>query len=190
MGMCLPLSSSRRTRRPRVGSLDWSARKDLERPRSRKLSPGWSWLKGDVAEGVLIGGCLESLQHLRGTRFWPDWEGALLFFETSEEAPSPAEVDGVLMDYENMGVLEKLSGLLVGRPMRYTDQEKQQLRDVIAERAKNYDFPVVADMDFGHTAPQLTIPIGCRARINVPDETFELLEAAVSERSGILGTSD
>jgi muramoyltetrapeptide carboxypeptidase len=165
--------------------LDWGERADLERPRSRERSPGWSWLKGGRAEGVLIGGCLESLEHLRGTRFWPDWEEAILFFETSEEAPSPNRVDAILMDYENMGVLERLRGLLVGRPMRYTELEKQEFRDALLERTQKYGFPVVADMDFGHTAPQVTIPVGCRARIDVPNQTFELLEAAVGERSGI-----
>jgi len=60
------------------------------------------------------------LQHLRGTPYWPDWDGAILFFETSEEVPSPAEVDGILTDYENMGVSSQLRGMLVGRPMGYS----------------------------------------------------------------------
>ena len=162
--------------------LDWETKRDLERPRRRTDSPGWTWLKGDVAEGVLIGGCLESLQHLRGTRFWPDWEQAILFFETSEAAPDPATVDGILMDYENMGVLARLRGMLVGRPMKYSDEQKQQLRDVILERTSGYSFPIVTDMDFGHTAPQLTLPIGCQARIDVRNRRFEILEGAVRDR--------
>ena len=32
----------------------------------------------------------------------------MLFIETSEMAPSPAAVDGLLMDYENMGVLRDI----------------------------------------------------------------------------------
>ncbi len=84
------------------------------------------------------------------------------------------------MDYENMGVLEGLSGLLFGRPMRYDAAEKQQLRDVILERTRRYRFPVVADMDFGHTAPQFVLPIGCRARIDSTARKFEIVEAAVS----------
>ena len=63
--------------------------------------------------------------------FWPDWTGAILFVETSEERPSPAAVDGILMDYENMGVFDQRVGLLVGRPMRYTDEERQALREVV-----------------------------------------------------------
>jgi muramoyltetrapeptide carboxypeptidase LdcA involved in peptidoglycan recycling len=160
--------------------LDWGRKQDLERPRRLQPSPGWTWLKGGAAEGILIGGCLESLQHLRGTRFWPDWEGAVLFFETSEEKPRPETVDGLLMDYENMGVLAPLRGLLVGRPLGYSEEEKQQLREILLERTSRYRFPIVTDMDFGHTAPQFTLPIGCRARIDVARQRFEILEPAVA----------
>jgi muramoyltetrapeptide carboxypeptidase LdcA involved in peptidoglycan recycling len=159
--------------------LDWAQKEDLKRPRARQRSAGWSWLRGGVAEGVLIGGCLESLEHLRGTRFWPEWQDAILFFETSEAPPPPERVDSLLMDYENMGVLPRLKGLLVGRPMRYSEQEKQQLREVVLERTRGYRFPIIADMDFGHTAPQFTIPIGCRARIDAENRRFEVVEAAV-----------
>jgi muramoyltetrapeptide carboxypeptidase len=159
--------------------LDWDTKEDQTRPRQQNETTGWNWLKPGFGEGPLIGGCLESLQHLRGTSYWPDWEGAILFFETSEEKPLPETVDGILMDYENMGVLEKLAGMLVGRPMLYGEQEKQQLREVILARTEKYNFPIISDMDFGHTAPQFTLPIGCRARIDSRQATFEILDAAV-----------
>ena len=160
--------------------LDWAKREDLTRARARRDSAGWHWLRGGVAEGVLIGGCLESLEHLRGTRFWPDWRDAIMFFETSEDAPSPERVDSLLMDYETMGVLQRLKGLLVGRPMRYTEDEKQQLRDVVLARTGAFTFPIVTDMDFGHSAPQFTLPLGCRARIDGEQRRFEIIDAAVA----------
>jgi muramoyltetrapeptide carboxypeptidase LdcA involved in peptidoglycan recycling len=160
--------------------LDWEQKEDLERPRERRSSAGWTWLRSGVAEGTLVGGCLESMEHLRGTRFWPDWEGAILFLETSEEKPPPERVDSLLMDYENMGVFERLRGLLFGRPRSYSDQEKRQLSEVILERTARYSFPIVADMDFGHTSPQFPIPIGCRARIDSEGREFSIIEAAVA----------
>ncbi len=159
--------------------LDWATKTDLTRARHLSVSPGWTWLSGGTAEGELVGGCIESLQHLRGTEYWPDFGGRILFFETSEEKPSPARVDGILMDYENMGVLDAICGLLFGRPVFYSDKEKAELRDVIATRTAGYSFPVVTDMDFGHTAPQFVLPVGCRARIDSANEAFELVESAV-----------
>ncbi len=160
--------------------LDWTTRKDLTRPRELVASPGWTWLKPGRAEGWLLGGCIESLQHLRGTPYWPDWKDAIFFFETSEDKPSPATVDGMLMDYENMGILKQLRGLLVGRPMYYSDIEKESLNDRILERTRQYDFPVITGMDFGHTAPQFTLPIGRLARIDSDTQRFEIIEAAVT----------
>jgi muramoyltetrapeptide carboxypeptidase len=160
---------------------DWAAQDDVKRPRVLQPSRGWTWLKGGRAEGRLVGGCLESMEHLRGTPYWPNMDGAIHFVETSEEAPGPDWVDAALQDYDNMGVLGRLRGLLVGRPMRYTDAQKEQLRAVILERTACYDFPIVTDMDFGHTAPQVTLPIGCQARIDVAEERIVVTEAAVSD---------
>ena len=159
--------------------LDWKTKTDLTRARRMDESPGWTWLRDGVGEGELVGGCMESLQHLRGTDFWPDFEGRILFLETSEEKPSPARVDGILMDYENMGVLNQIIGLLLGRPMYYSDSEKAELREVVRNRTAEYSFPIVTDMDFGHTAPQFTLPLGCVARIDSGSKTFEVVERAV-----------
>jgi muramoyltetrapeptide carboxypeptidase LdcA involved in peptidoglycan recycling len=106
-----------------------------------------------------------------------------MFIETSEDKPSPETVDGILMDYQNMGVLARLGGLLVGRPMRYSPEEKQQLHEIILERTRPFSFPIVADMDFGHTAPQFTLPIGCLASIDTPQQTVEVIESGVCEAS-------
>jgi muramoyltetrapeptide carboxypeptidase len=159
--------------------LDWGTKQDLVRPRALQVSEGWAWLKPGRAEGTLIGGCIESLQHLRGTEYWPRWDDAVLFFETSEEKPSPETVDGLLTDYENMGIFDQLRGMVVGRPMRYSDGEKRRLRERILERTQGYSFPVITDMDFGHTAPQFTIPLGCRALIDTAQQRFAIVEAAV-----------
>jgi hypothetical protein len=93
----------------------------------------------------------------------------------------PQTVDGILRDYDNRGVRGRLAGMLVGRPMLYTEQEKQALREVILARTEKFTFPIISDMDFGHTAPQFTLPLGCRARIDSRQALFEIMEAAVRD---------
>jgi muramoyltetrapeptide carboxypeptidase LdcA involved in peptidoglycan recycling len=161
--------------------LDWGQKKDLQRPRQLQPSPPWVWLRPGAAQGPLVGGCLESLDHLKGTRFWPDLQGAILFLETSEEKPSPETVDSMLMDFENMGVFDCITGMLFGRPYGYTAIEKQQFHEVILERTQAYNFPILAEMDFGHTSPQLTLPIGIPARLDSTGQTFSILEPAVTD---------
>jgi muramoyltetrapeptide carboxypeptidase LdcA involved in peptidoglycan recycling len=162
--------------------LDWEQKLDLTRPRQMNPSPGWTWLKPGHAEGVLIGGCLDSMDHLYGTGYWPDesqWREAILYLETSEEAPPPARVDSLLMDFENMGIFDLIRGMLVGRPMRYSDEQKALLNEVILERTKKYSFPIITGMDFGHTAPQFCLPNGCRALIDGQNSRFAITEPAV-----------
>ena len=81
-----------------------------------------------------------------------------------------------------MGVFERLRGLLVGRPMRYTEDEKRELRDVVRNRTRRWHFPIVTDMDFGHTDPLITLPEGILARIDTsrPGAEVTLLESAVA----------
>jgi len=162
--------------------LDWEAGEDLTRRRVHRPAEGWRWLHSGVAEGLLVGGCLESLQHLRGTPYWPDCDGAILFLETSEERPTAETIDAVLMDYENMGVLGQIEGLLVARPYCMTPEQKVAIWEVVQERTARFGFPVVANLDIGHTSPLLTLPIGCRIRIDSERACVSLVEGAVSGR--------
>ena len=159
--------------------LDWATGADLARPRRRNPSTGWTWLREGRAEGPLLGGCLESLQHLRGTRYWPDFTGAILFLETSEECPTPEDVDGILMDYENMGVFDIIHGLVFARPYGYAPQDVPRLYEVVRQRTEAFGFPVLADTDTGHTTPLQTLPIGCSALLDSGSDRFAITEPAV-----------
>ena len=63
--------------------------------------------------------------------------------------------------------------------MYYSDNEKQALDKRILERTEAYDFPIITNMDFGHTAPQFTLPIGCQAIIDSNENRFQIVEVAV-----------
>ena len=102
------------------------------------------------------------------------------FSKRPKPKPIPETVDAMLMDYQNMGVLEKIRGLLFGRPMRYSQSEKHELHQVLLDRSSAYEFPVVAELDFGHTAPQFVLPIGCRARVDTTKQSIEILEGGVT----------
>lgn len=103
-----------------VELLDWA--EPAYQTQRRQLTPtgGWRFLQGQgLRRGHLIGGCFEVLDWLRGTEVWPEaerWQDAILFLETSEEAPSPEAVIRGLRTYAALGILPKLAGLLFGRP--------------------------------------------------------------------------
>ncbi|HEV2066259.1 MAG TPA: S66 peptidase family protein [Thermomicrobiales bacterium] len=176
----LPVGALRPARAWTEEFLDWETGEDETRPRVMTPSTGWTWLRHGQAEGRLIGGCLESLQHLRGTRWWPDFADAILFLETSEERPSPATVDGMLSDYENMGVFDWIREMVVARPYGYTDGDRHSLHAVIRERTARWALPVLADVDAGHTSPILMLPIGCLTGLDSERGLLEITEAAVT----------
>lgn len=166
--------------------LDWSDPALQQRRRSFIPNEGWVWLQGQGrVEGRLIGGNIEVLEFLKGTRWWPRaalWQGAILVLETSEEAPPVSYVGRFLRNYGSQGVLGRLSGLLFARPMRYTAEQRwrlyEEIRRILAEFGRE-DLPVVANMDFGHTSPQMVLPLGCLVEIDPAEKRIALLEAAV-----------
>jgi muramoyltetrapeptide carboxypeptidase LdcA involved in peptidoglycan recycling len=156
-----------------AGGADWADERAQEVRRSFEPGDGWVWLQGEApAEGHLLGGCLEVLDMLNGTPGWPApdlWSGAVLALETSNDVPPPHQVGYWLRNYAAQGILPRAAGLLLARPRGYTPEMVEDLsrwvRRVLAECGRP-DMPVVANLDFGHTSPQLTLPLGEQARLD------------------------
>ncbi|WP_278380060.1 S66 family peptidase [Chryseobacterium arthrosphaerae] len=152
----------------------------------RTLTPpaGWRFIRGNsIVQGPLIGGCMEVLEMLKGTDYWPDqevWKGCILFFETSEDKPKPEYVRWWLRNYASMGILGNAKGIIFGRPYDnlYAEAYETEILKVLDEEAL-YDFPVITQMDFGHTCPTFTLPYGRLAEINCIEQTFSILESGV-----------
>jgi len=171
-----------------VERLDWAD--PANQARSRVLQPcsGWRFLQGSGAySGRLIGGCVEVLDWLRGTSIWPEtdvWEGAVLFLETSEEAPPPIAVKRILRTLGALGVLGLINGVLFGRPGGQVALEKfgeyeSALMDVIAKESGKTDIAVVTNMDFGHTDPMMVLPYGAMCEIDCDAQQITIPESGV-----------
>lgn len=153
----------------------------------RPNASGFRFLQGHGrVAGPLFGGCIEVLEFLKGTRFWPTpefWDGRILFLETSEEKPSPQQVRRMLRNYGLQGVFDRISGLLMGRARDYSEEEKrtldQFLVEVVAEEFGRPHLPIVTNMDFGHTDPQLILPLGVQAEVDCDQRRIQLLEPPV-----------
>ena len=160
---------------------------NLGKVKTPRQNPGWHWLQGkSVTRGHLFGGNIEILEWLRGTRFWPAndfWEQKILFFETSEEKPHRSYVRRWLRTFGLLGGLNRIAGLLVGRARDYSDEEKKKLDQnivaVVSGEFHRTDLPIVTNLDFGHTDPQLIIPLGVKAEIDCDAKRFRLVEPAL-----------
>lgn len=133
--------------------------------------------------GELFGGCLEVLDWLRGSWAWPDsdeWSGRLLFLETSEEKPSPLQVERVLRTFGVAGMFDRVAGIMLGRPRDHSVEERVALEGaiqaVVADEFGRPDLPIVAGLPFGHTDPQWVLAIGVHAELDVDGGTLRLVE--------------
>lgn len=168
--------------------LEWSVPENAMIKRTRHKPLGHQVLQGwGVVKGPLIGGCIEVLDWLRGTPLWPEptaWDGAILFLETSEENPTPRQFTRMLRPLAAMGVFHRVSGILLGRPMVEPDpalmtQYDGELQKIVRDECGLPVLPIVTQMDFGHSSPQMVLPIGAMAEIDCERKAFSILESGV-----------
>ncbi|MEA2460604.1 MAG: muramoyltetrapeptide carboxypeptidase, partial [Actinomycetota bacterium] len=159
--------------------LDFDTQLDLTRARTMSPSSGWRVLREGEARGPILGGCLETIcWHLKGSDTWIDPAGSIFFFETSEEAPSPEHVDAYLTDLEQLGVFDACTGLLVGRPMSYSEEDTETLWEVVKTHTAAANIPVLANIECGHTDPMITLPLGVPAHL-IADPNHPTLDVSL-----------
>jgi muramoyltetrapeptide carboxypeptidase len=167
--------------------LDWFKKEDLGNTRRMEKNSGWQWLKYGKAEGPIMGGCIASMMHLRGTEYFPDFDDSIFFWEISEsesdftKGERPENIDAYLTDLELSGLFKKIKGMIIGRPFGYTSQQIELLKKIIGIRTKDYDFPIIFSVDIGHTDPMLTVPLGTRVKLDSEENLFYFLESGVKE---------
>ncbi|MFF1307027.1 LD-carboxypeptidase [Streptomyces sp. NPDC058307] len=144
-----------------------------------------SWRPGR-AQGPLVGGLLNRLVLLQTTPFAlaaERFDGAVLFWEELQRPVTRIWND--LHALRLSGVLDRIAGMVVGIPTEVTPYEgggdQVGLRDVVLDVLAQRDIPVLAQVDFGHTSPNLPLPLGVRADVDADNQTLSLLESAVAE---------
>ena len=167
---------------------DWSDSANPSVRRRLRPSAGWRFHQEvGVAEGRLFGGCVEVLERVRGTPYLPttdELDGSILFLETSEDAPPPEVLTEFIRSLAAMDRLQRLSGILLGRPGGRIDPSvfpayADMLCHTVREEFGLRELPIVSNMDFGHTDPMMVLPIGLRMRIDSERRQLCILDAAV-----------
>lgn len=167
---------------------DWSDPAAQAQPRCLHPADPPRLLQGrGIVSGRLLGGCAEVLEMAKGTAWWPPldaWDGAILFYETSEDAPDPGFVRYWLRNFAAQGILERVDGMLLARPdpgsdATYGARLEAAVIETLAE-AGLAELPVLSGLDFGHTQPMLTLPYGAMAQIDCAAASLTITEAGVT----------
>jgi muramoyltetrapeptide carboxypeptidase LdcA involved in peptidoglycan recycling len=166
---------------------EWAPENQTNKRKLRAPMP-WKTVQGSgTVSGHLLGGCFETLEFLKGTEYWPaldQWDGALLFLETYD-APSIAYCEHWLRNYGSQGILQRIKGILFGRPggSQNSEQDFEKYDAAFLKIVREFasiDLPILTRMDFGHTDPKLILPYGINTELRCHGATIAIKESAVT----------
>lgn len=168
--------------------LDWSIESNNQIQRKmNKEEYGYEVLQGEgIFEGELLGGCLDVFPMFIGTDIWPknkEWKNKILFLETSEDEVSPDFVEYFLRNLVAQGIIDEISGIIVGKPNseKYYEEYKEVYKKVISNEAKRTDLPILYNVNFGHNAPMTILPLGQRVRVDLNKKEIKFIEKPMSD---------
>jgi muramoyltetrapeptide carboxypeptidase len=130
---------------------------------------------GSIVEGRLYGGHLRTVELLIGTPWAPKWKDSILFLE--EVHLSFCVTDRSLTHFKLAGIFDSIKGLMFGQPVESDPVEAETLEDILLRKCADYDFPIISNVRIGHTDDKITVPIGCRVRLNPIEPSLALLES-------------
>ena len=132
-------------------------------------------------EGRLIGGCLDILELYPGTRYDKVKEfnekykedGIIWFMESCD-----LNIMGIrraLWRLKEAGWFSYVKGFLIGRPLCFGEElfgcdQYQAVTDLL----KEFQVPIIMDLDFGHLSPKMPMISGSTAKISVTENEVKI----------------
>ncbi|HXH54434.1 MAG TPA: S66 peptidase family protein [Gammaproteobacteria bacterium] len=130
---------------------------------------GYWLIQPGQAKGRIIGGNLSTFQLLHGTSFIPSFENTILFLESESlivEGERIVEFDRDLQSVIHQPEFDKVKALVFGRFEKKFGMNIETLKLIISKKSELKNLPIIANVDFGHTMPMITFPIGGNCEIN------------------------
>lgn len=134
---------------------------------------GYWIINSGNASGDIIGGNLCTFNLLQGTEFFPDLENKIIFIEDDLES----NANSFSRDLNSL-ILQKnfnlAKGIVIGRFQKESKISKEVLVKIVKSK-KNLDkIPVIANVDFGHTSPRITFPVGGEVSIESNQQSAKI----------------
>lgn len=132
-------------------------------------------------QGRLIGGCLDILVNILGTKFdhvqefiekYKD-DGFIWFLESCDL--NVMSIRRALWQMEHAGWFKHVKGFLIGRPLCFgQDMLGLDQYSAVTGILGKYDVPIIMDADIGHIPPMMPLICGSLAKLSVQDQHLEL----------------
>jgi muramoyltetrapeptide carboxypeptidase LdcA involved in peptidoglycan recycling len=134
---------------------------------------GYLILQTGSASGKLIGGNLSALNLLQGTEYMPPLAESILFIEDDEETHI-YNFERQLQSLLQLPDAKGIKGILLGRFQKASNVTEAALKKVIASKHELKNIPVIANVNFGHVQPIVTIPFGAYASISALEKETKI----------------
>lgn len=118
----------------------------------------FKFIQGGEMKGVVVGGNIRCFLKLAGTEYMPDLSGKILLLESM--SGKPAQMETYLCQLKQLGVFEKVAGVLLGT---FTEMEREKCKPTIEEIALQLlpeGLPVAVTKDIGHGTDSKAVIIG------------------------------
>ena len=141
-----------------------------------KRENSWITVCEGVASGRVIGGNLNTIQGIWGSKYMPEIKnGDILFIEDSLK--DIATIERSFSFLKINGVLDKISGIILGKHELFDDLKTgRKPYEVLLEVLGDKKIPFIADIDCCHTHPMFTLPIGCKIELNATEKKILMIE--------------
>lgn len=152
-----------------VPSIEWSDDNFYKDQENRKFirNEGPIIIQPGKASGILLGGNLCSLNLLQGTQYMPTFRDTILCIEDDDLVGGAffGEFNRNLESLFQAVDISEIRGVLVGRNQIGSNMDTEKMKHVLLSKGLPKEIPIVIDLDFGHTKPYFSIPVGGRADI-------------------------
>ncbi len=136
----------------------------------------WITICEGVARGRVIGGNLNTIQGIWGSKYMPEIkDGDILFIEDSLK--DAATIERSFSFLKVNGVFDRISGIILGKHELFDDLKTgKKPYEILLEVLGNKKLPFIADFDCCHTHPMMTLPIGCEIELDATNKKVSIIE--------------
>ena len=156
-------------------SESWSDDKWYKDQDNRKLIPneGWLIINEGNAEGTILGANLCTFNLFQGTEYMPSLNNSILFLEDDETSKS-SDFDRNLQSLIHLPDFSEVKGIVIGRFQKESEITNGLLTQIIKTKRELNNIPVLANIDFGHTSPIISFPVGGTCKVEATSESQSL----------------
>lgn len=134
--------------------------------------------KKGVADGILVGGNLKTIENLAGSKSDIHTDGKILFVEDTGEYLY--SIDRMFWNLKRTGKLKNLKALIVGgfkvKPDDPGEEFGRTVQEIVLEKVKEYSYPVCFDFPVGHQRNNFALKCGVKHRLSVNENEVSLTE--------------